>query len=240
MLIRRILPMAAGLAILGASAGAQQTTPPTQPPPTDPRQPVQPPQTPPRDTTRKPMGQMSQMGAEMDDRAILAAMAQGNDAEIMGAEMAMSKTRNPEVRTFAQMMQRDHSAGNDKIIVISRRLSPTDSLDTPETKMKREEAETKRGTMEKLEGAAFDNAYVAQAVADHRAKLTMIDTKLLPAAKDPAVRSLVTETRPGVAEHLRQAELLATRVRGTRAQATIPPTPPTEPASTTPPRNPRS
>lgn len=240
MMIRRILPMAAGLAILGASVGAQQTTPPTQPPPTEPRQPVQPPQTAPRDTTKKPMDHMSHMGAEMDDRAILAAMAQGNDAEIKGAELALTKTRNPEVRTFAQMMQRDHSAGNDKILVIARRLSPTDSLDTPDTKMKREKAEMKRTAMDSLEGAAFDSAYVAKAVADHRAKLEMIDTKLLPAAKDPAVKTLVTDTRPAVAEHLRQAEMLATKVRGTRAQATIPPTLPPEPATTTPPRTPRS
>lgn len=257
MMIRRILPMAAGLAILGASVGAQQTTPPTQPPTQPPRQPVQPPQTPPRDTTMnaardttmRPMGQMGRMDHEkmgmqrMDDRMILSTLAQGNDAEIKGAEQAIAKTRNGEVRTFAQMMQRDHSAANDKIIQISRTVSPGDSLDTPRTKMKRDDGEDRRGLYALLEPAVFDSVYAAQAVKDHRAKLEMI-AELTPQAKDATVRTLLEEMRPTVSEHLRQAELLSTKVRGTRAQATIPSTradtTSTPPASTTPPRNPRS
>lgn len=177
---RILLPLAAGLVMIGADASAQQ------------------------DTTRRTgqMGQMQQQG----DSKVLGAVIAANEAEVAAAELALTKTQNPDVRDYALMLRRDHSALLDKL----RPLSGTPNAATPDDPTIREmknQADIQHASLQRLDTAAFDSVYVEQMIIAHRKMLSDIDAKYLPGSQGQ-LRSALEGARPTVQAHLRQAESL--------------------------------
>jgi putative membrane protein len=78
--------------------------------------------------------------------------------DIKAAQLALQKSKNKEVRDFAENMVRDHTAVNDQALALAKKLnvSPQDN-DTNKALTK--QAEAKRAELEKLSGAKFDKAY---------------------------------------------------------------------------------
>ena len=66
--------------------------------------------------------------------------------------------------------------------------------------------------MESLTGTAFDRAYVDREVAYHQAVLDALDQLLIPKAKNPDLRKLLSDVRPAVAAHLEHAKQLRSRL----------------------------
>lgn len=60
-------------------------------------------------------------------------------------------------------------------------------------------------SLQQLQGADFDRAYIADQVAIHQWLLQTIDQVLIPSARDRDLERLLTETRPTIASHLEQA-----------------------------------
>lgn len=134
------------------------------------------------------------------DQKILADMAIANMAEVAAGKIAVGKTQNAEVKTFAQKMIDEHTKALDDVSTLAKSKGvtlPTD-VDPPHKAM--------AAKLDKLSGDAFDKAYMANAgVSDHtkvHAKLKGFETK----AKDPDVKALAAKMLPAVEEHLRLAK----------------------------------
>lgn len=146
----------------------------------------------------------------MTDANIAAIVVAANDADIMYAELALAKSRNEEVRGFAMMTKKDHESMNQAAVALVTRLGVTPvphevSLDL------RDDADTKRGVMRELEGAAFDSAYAHNEVTYHKSVLGAIDGALIPSALNAELKTLLVAVRPAVAAHLGHAESLAAK-----------------------------
>ena len=61
---------------------------------------------------------------------------------------------------------------------------------------------------------AFDRAYVTQQVAAHARTLALVDAAIQRAQQAELKTALETQVRPKVAEHLRMAQELQTRMGG--------------------------
>jgi putative membrane protein len=62
--------------------------------------------------------------------------------------------------------------------------------------------------LKKLNGSAFDKAYVDHEVAYHQAVLDAVDSTLIPSAQNAELKALLVKVRPAFAAHLDHAKHL--------------------------------
>jgi putative membrane protein len=110
--------------------------------------------------------------------------------DIDAAKQALQKTKNKEVKAFAENMVRDHEAVNKQALALVKKLNVTpEDNDTSKTLTKN--ATEKRTELAKLDGAAFDKAYVDNEVAYHKAVDSALETTLIPSANNADLKSLL-------------------------------------------------
>jgi putative membrane protein len=63
-------------------------------------------------------------------------------------------------------------------------------------------------SLRKLNGPAFDKAYVDHEVAYHQAVLDAVDKTLIPSAKNAELKALLVKVRPAFVAHLQHAKTL--------------------------------
>lgn len=151
------------------------------------------------------------------DQNIVADMARANMAEIEAGKLALSNSQNAQVKTFAQQMIDDHTKALADVTQLAQSKGVTLPTE-PDSKHKAMAAK-----LSKLNGDAFDKAYMAQAgVGDHKAVHAALK-KFESKAKDPDVKALAAKMLPTVEQHLHNAaDLAGTKggAKGTKAPVT--------------------
>ncbi len=128
-----------------------------------------------------------------------------NDHEIEAAQTAVDKSRNEEVLSFARQMIVDHGEARRKLGEVG--IQPARGELVNKLKEKHKSSSMR---LAKLDGEAFDRAYVAAMVDGHTAVLEKLDKKLIPAAKTGALTTYVRDFRPTVEAHLEHARRIKT------------------------------
>jgi putative membrane protein len=125
--------------------------------------------------------------------------ARGNQAAIDVGRLAEQKAESPEVKSFAQRLVNDHRKANEQLMQIAQKQGvelPT-GLD--------EEQQDLRARLEKLDGAAFDRAFVDAEVKGHQKDVQYYQTESSH-LQDPQLRSFAQQALPVLQEHLQMAE----------------------------------
>ena len=128
--------------------------------------------------------------------------------DIEAGQQALKKSRNAKVRAFAEEMVRDHTAVNDKALALVKKLGVTPEPN-PTSASLSSQAKTKLDELAKLDGAAFDRAYVENEVAYHKTVNGALSSTLIPDAKNPELKSLLSSGLKLFQEHQTHAEHLA-------------------------------
>ena len=110
--------------------------------------------------------------------------------DIEAAKLALSKSKTKEVVEFAQSMQKDHEAVNGMALDLVKKLNVTPA-DNPTSQALAKAGEEKRAELAKLDGAAFDKAYIANEVAYHKQVNGALETLLIPSAQNPELKALL-------------------------------------------------
>ena len=139
----------------------------------------------------------------LEDPQIAAITDAANSAEVEQGRLAQSKASDPRVRSFAAMMVEHHGEARRDQQALS--VSKQESADSERMS---KDADSALSSLQQKSGADFDRAYIQLQCDEHRKVLNDIDQKLLPAAKDPALRAYLEKLKPKVQEHLAQAERL--------------------------------
>jgi putative membrane protein len=139
------------------------------------------------------------------DPQIAGIVVAANQIDIDAGKIAKSRSKNKEVQNFAEQMITDHTAVNKQAVALANKLKvkPEES-DT--SKSLKDGAQKNEANLKKLQGAAFDKAYVDHEVAYHQAVLDAIDKTLIPSAKNEELKALITKVRPAIAAHLDHAK----------------------------------
>lgn len=138
------------------------------------------------------------------DASMLKEIAAANIAEVETGKLAADKTKNAEIKKFAQMMVDDHTKGLNDTKALAK-TKGVDLPDSPDVKHKAVLVEFKA-----LQGETFDKQYVKQAgVGDHEATEKLLK-KTQAEAKDADLKALATKMLPVVQGHLQHAQRLAT------------------------------
>lgn len=144
-------------------------------------------------------------GLPASDRTFVLAAARGGLEEVQLGKLAAGKAVDPDVKSFGQRMVDDHSKANDKL----RQAVSDKGVSLPSDLDRKARAEVDR--LAKLEGSAFDRAYVRMMVKDHVKDVADFNRES-STAHDPQVRQFVTDTLPTLQDHLKMAKDLESKV----------------------------
>ena len=132
--------------------------------------------------------------------------------DIDAAKQALAKSKNKEVREFAQEMERDHAAVNKQALALVKKLKVTPE-DNDTSRALTKQAAAKRDELAKLNGAAFDKAYVDNEVAYHKTVNGALETTLIPSASNGELKSLLQTGLKIFQGHEQHAEHVAADVK---------------------------
>lgn len=142
------------------------------------------------------------------EREALGTLSAINTSEIGAANLALQKQVQGGVRDYAMQMVKEHTDNNQKLA----KWSP--DLSAAAAKAQMSKGKTELAVLQKLDGKAFEAAYVTAMVKDHTDALAALDKQLIPAAKTAQVLAHLQTTRSHVAEHLAAAKTLQASSRG--------------------------
>lgn len=128
--------------------------------------------------------------------------------DVEAAKLALAKTQNPDVKAFAESMQKDHEAVNDMALALVKKLGVTPE-DNATSQALAKAAEEKRAALGTLEGAAFDKAYIDNEVAYHKQVNGALETLLIPSAQNAELKSLLETGLKLFQGHQQHAEHVA-------------------------------
>ena len=154
---------------------------------------------------------LAQGAAKPTDPQIANIAYTAGQLDIDAAKQALEKTKNKEVREFAQDMVRDHIEVNKQALALVTKLKvqPEDN-DTSRALTK--QAAAKRDELAKLDGAAFDKAYIANEVAYHKTVNGALESTLIPSANNAELKGLLQTGLKIFQGHQQHAEHVAAAV----------------------------
>ena len=126
-------------------------------------------------------------------------------AEVELGKLAAEKSSNAQVKAFGQRMVTDHGAANDslKSVASTKQIPVSSALDA------KHKATYDR--LSKLSGAAFDRAYVADMLMDHKQDVAAFRREI-KSGKDADIKAWASNTLPTVEDHLKNVQALHNEV----------------------------
>ena len=151
-------------------------------------------------------------GAKPNDAQIAHIAYTAGNIDVAAAKQALRKSKNPQVRAFAQDMVRDHTAVNQKALALVKKLKVTPE-DNPTSQSLKKDADAKLADYAKLNGAAFDKTYAENEVAYHKTVNGALESTLIPSAQNPELKSLLETGLKIFQGHQQHAEQLAASLK---------------------------
>ncbi len=132
--------------------------------------------------------------------------------DIQAAKLALKKSKNKDVRAFATDMEKDHKAVNDQALALLKKLEVTPE-DNDTSKALSKQAADKRAELAKLNGAAFDKAYIDSEVAYHKTVNDALQNTLIPSASNQELKDLLSTGLKIFQGHQQHAEHVAAELK---------------------------
>jgi putative membrane protein len=151
--------------------------------------------------------QRSAARATSEDHEMLEDLAHAHLAEIEASRIALDKTRNASVRSFAQQMIDEHGQALQEL----QQLGQKKQLSVPtETDFQHKAI---AAALRLLSGDTFDRQYIRQVgVNDHRRSVDLL-MKMQQSARDPELQAHAGKLLPGVQRHLAQAREMQQKMK---------------------------
>ena len=155
---------------------------------------------------------LAQGAAKPTDPQIAHIAYTAGQLDIEAAKQALSKSTNKDVRAFAEGMVSDHTTVNNKALDLVKKLNVTPE-DNDTSRALTKAAAEKRAELSKLDGAAFDNAYMSNEVAYHKTVNGALKTPLIPSASNGELKSLLEIGLKIFEGHQQHAEKVAAALK---------------------------
>jgi putative membrane protein len=142
-----------------------------------------------------------------------------NAAEVQLGQLAETKAESKSVKSYAQMMVKDHSAALQKL----QRLQSDGSHGAPALNAEHQELKTRLSGMS---GSEFDRNYIDAMVMGHREAVKLFEQETTGTASRPQsatkptendVAAVAKELLPTIRQHLAQAEKIQKSMGATKS-----------------------
>lgn len=143
---------------------------------------------------------------DRQDEIFLHEIAAAGMTEVEFGQLAQQRAGNPAVRDYGRQMVEDHGKANARL----NALVQTSEIKLPSAM----NGAYKKSfdDLTRLQGAAFDRAYIKGQIEDHAKVAKMLEHQIAN-GKDPQLKAFAVETLPTVRHHMELAQTLQTRVQ---------------------------
>jgi putative membrane protein len=128
------------------------------------------------------------------DKMFIIAAAQGNMAEVMTSQLALKKSRNDNVRMIAEMLIKDHSKAQQDLKPVAQ------SAGVMMPKQPNAKQRAMYRMLSRLNGAAFDKAYMAGQVKSHLETISLFQNENRM-GRDKEATNYAATYLPGIQGH---------------------------------------
>jgi len=144
--------------------------------------------------------------AAKPDQSFVDKAARGGMTEVALSRLAADKAADARVKDFAAHMVKDHTKAGDELeeVASGKGYAVPSALDT--------EGRHAKDKLAGLSGAAFDQAYMAQMLADHKKTVALFETEAR-GGKDAGLKAFAEKTLPTLKDHLKMAQETAAGVK---------------------------
>jgi putative membrane protein len=146
----------------------------------------------------------------LDEPGVIAIFDLANTADIETGTLGAEKAQNKEVKEFAQMLAQVHTAVRQQGRDLAKKLGVTPAMPAGNTMAKDHAAAMEK--LRKLNGAAFDRAFLEHEQAFHAAVIAAVNSTLLPAIKTKELKDFVVGLAPAFEAHRAGAEHLLKKI----------------------------
>jgi putative membrane protein len=143
--------------------------------------------------------------AAPNDAQIAGIVVAANTVDINAGKQAKSKSKNKEVKAFAQRMVTDHTGVNKQASDLVKKLNVTPEESDTSKSLAQGGADT-LAKFKNLKGRDFDKAYIDNEVTYHQTVIDALNKTLIPNAKNEELKALLVKVRPAFVAHLEHAK----------------------------------
>lgn len=135
----------------------------------------------------------------LSDESFVKKAAAGGQAEVALSKMALSKSKDPEIRSFAEKMVKDHSMADKELQGIAQAKGIAISAELDDAHKKEAEKLTT------MNGAEFDNAFREQMQKDHDKTVELFAAAAEDKSLSPELSGFAQKTLPVLRSHQHDA-----------------------------------
>jgi len=159
------------------------------------------------DAAAAPTVDAAPAAAKVTDAQIVAIVTAANTADIDAGKMAKSKTKNADVKKYADLMVKDHTAMNAAGAKVAKKAAITAEENDTSKKMK-DDATASTEKLKAAPPAEFDKAYIESEIMMHQMVLDALDNSLIPSAQNADLKKALEDARTKVQAHLDAAKTI--------------------------------
>ncbi len=149
------------------------------------------------------------------DQEFVTKAAQGNSAEVELGKIVAAKSKDPNVKQFAQMMVKDHTTALNELQELAQTKNLNFNDDLPD------DAKSLQQKLSSDTGKQLDKDYMDEMVEDHQKDVQEFTDKSQN-AKDPDVKQWASKTLPTLQKHLEKAQQIDAKLNKGKAAGSAP------------------
>ena len=149
------------------------------------------------------------------DPQIVQIVQTANKIDIDQARLALRKSKNPQVKDFANQMISDHTNLEKSVADLAKKLNVTPA-ESDTSKQLKQQASDEAKKLRGLSGSAFDQEYVSHEVAYHQAVIDAATKTLIPSARNSELKSALQGAAPLLQGHMQHAQQLEQSLQGSK------------------------
>ncbi|MBW7892432.1 MAG: DUF4142 domain-containing protein [Chitinophagaceae bacterium] len=147
---------------------------------------------------------------KLTDPEIASVAVTANQIDVNYGKIAIKKSKNADIRKFAETMINDHESIIKQAAALATKLNVTPQSNAV-TKSLLDGEVTATKILNAKKGKAFDKAYADNEAAYHEAVVGAVKTKLIPETQNAELKSLLESVVPLLDHHLQMAKDLAAK-----------------------------
>ena len=155
--------------------------------------------------TAAPLLAQSAGSSMQADKKFVMMADEGNSAEIAASQMALKKSKNPDVKTYAQQMITDHQKLRSDMAPLAQKLS----VKTPQPLNSTHKVEAQR--LASMSGDSFDKEYLKAMDTDHHKTLAMFKNEA-DATTNSDIKTAVSQGIPVIQQHTDMADQISQKM----------------------------
>ncbi len=153
------------------------------------------------------IGEMKLNAQTPSDPQIAQIVQTANKIDIDQAKLALAKSKNPQIREFANQMISDHTNLEKSVADLAKKLNLTPEPSATSKQLQQQATEESK-KLKSLSGEAFNKEYASHEVAFHQAVIDTATKTLIPNAKSPELKSTLEGAGPLLEGHKQHAQQL--------------------------------